>query len=270
MDAVKISRVDARPRKQRSIVGEVELVNTGQEDVFVGAIGVNAPGLRDFSGAPLEQITAAVVVPANRSVAVPIRISLQRGTQPGVYPAAFSVFGSTTSQDIRIDPAEPGVRRGQFHPERVYLQGRPKARVRQTIRLTNVSAVPLLVRKTHGVILHEDLILCNAIQSASRKAGNLGWQKFLDAIVEFYAAGTEDLLRGQISNAPFQLRPGESRESDVSFQLSGDLKPGRSYEGLLEVGGARLPISVDCVTESVGATPADPATPTTKVQEPLR
>ncbi len=224
----------------RRVAGSCEMVNTSDQDIFLWEVPVVNSDLRDPFGSTIRKIPIMRAIPAGQSITLPLRLKLDSLTPPGEYVMTLALGESQKEFVVQI----PEQTRLRIEPSRLILAGEPKAKITQTVVVTNLGNVRFALSRLGAVILEEDGGICRSVQSSLRSKGSEGYQAFLDALVAELATTRVDMLRvGMADDAP-GVDPGESQAISLEFHLPGDITPGRSYFGFLSIENTGIDLQV--------------------------
>jgi hypothetical protein len=175
---------------------------------------------------------------------VPIEVALDPTTPPGRYTGQLSCGSQTEDAVIHV----LGYWDLQIAPQKVTITASPGERVSLHLLFTNLGNTEVTLPRSVPLHLEHDLEINRHLDTALKAAGQQGFLKFLDRLVQ-------ELAEAAVSAATVQFRPegtrfysSETKEVELEIQFPKDLKCNSVYKSTLKFRNARLVLEVECTT----------------------
>lgn len=224
----------------RRAMGVCEVVNPTDRDVFVRKVPVWSDQLCDRHGAPLREVSLMRTIPAGSTASLPLHLRLHPQTPPGEYTVAVMLGEDRREVQVQV----PERCQMRLATTRLSLMGEPRAKLVQSLGVTNQGNIPLPIGRLGAIILEEAGGLCRSVQTSLRSSGDQGYQPFLDHLVAEFAKTRVEMLRVRLLEGVATIAPGVTCTLPLEFHLPSDLKPGRRYFGRLDLGDQTLQVQV--------------------------
>jgi hypothetical protein len=182
-----------------------------------------------------------IVVRPHTHCSVPIALTLDPHTAPGMYDAHLQVEGE--QRDVIVHVTED--LSFSMSPNSLTLANRPGETFERQVMFANHGNVPLLIKSIGAVVLDDELAVCRAVRGALHEAGAA--MKSVDDLAVALGHqltkvfGTQAL---KIENDKLTLEPGRSQLLDLSISLPEKLNARTRYTGYAAISTGNLDFTI--------------------------
>jgi len=253
----------------RAKVGAERIVLIGTPERLTGIVRVSNPGndklkiktavvrLKQGGDEPLPLAIDARLA-GGETAHAPASLALDPRTPPGELHGEV-VFGDET-REVVIKVLER--RSLAVIPDQFQLHGAPGDSVRVPVAITNLGNVPFELPRVALVALGQANAFEQLFHIAVAKKGGEGHQPALDAFAQLLGASEVEAPKVLLGEGAGQvLAPGESLESEFTFELPAKLARHRVYLGSFYIGREQCTVEIEVDTPQADGSPPSAETP---------
>lgn len=168
-----------------------------------------------------------------------LQLALPRRTPPGRYRGTIEVDGEERAAEFDVEP-EIELR---IVPDQLSLHGVPGDHVGVSLSFANDGNVALDIRPAYAFGIFAQGGIERALHRAyvdDRAEGESRLEYLLDRLADEHGG----LVRVAIEDGAGELEPGDTREVSVNFHIPAELKPNRTYTGILSIHDVGYPVEL--------------------------
>jgi hypothetical protein len=252
----------------RLIIGDARVVLIGRPPLLSGMLHVKNPTadkiklksglvrLKDRQwGDPHKPLVLAVSarLTAGAAAHVPVSLTVDQAMPPGEYAGEATFDGEDKPRSLVVKVLEN--RAVAVTPAAFEVYGAPGANVSVPAIVSNLGNVPFVLPKVALAALGLDTAVTQLFHVAMARKGAEGHQAALDAYARLVGESEVEPAKVLIgAGAGEALKPGESIETTLQFELPPRLARHRLYRGTFSIGKAECAVQIEVAEGSVEGT----------------
>ena len=173
-----------------------------------------------------------------------LHLRLPRSMPPGTYQGTMEIEDQTQALVVEVEPRK----RISMYPKRATISGQAGGRADLRLTLINLGNVPLPVPRAAGFgLFHKqgmDLAVGRTFQQKQLR-DERRVDRFMEALYEGYGG----VVKLRVQKGSGILKPGESRDVTIVFQIPSQVLPGNTYWGLWSIHDYNYKIEIEVLPD---------------------